>query len=152
MLAALYLRALCSALARGVLNTVLQPLAPGGIAVGITTQLRNLTIGEEFKLFNYYKDGTPRPRLKWKPRGPSFVIGDGYLGRAHIRLNRHAIGQAAVEIEIRRPGPNLNDTLRVVEHRRGHVTIVADRKGRTAPLWSGIRLQQRNGRNGHGRR
>lgn len=123
---------------------MLQSPAPGGISVGLIT-LRQLKVGDEFKLFNRYRDGERRPRLEYKPRRPSVL-----LNRAHLRLRGHAINGVTCRIEITRTGPNLLDTLHVVEHARRNVTIVADRRGRTAPLWSGIKLRERTGDfNGH---
>jgi hypothetical protein len=96
--------------------------------------VRDLTIGTKFKLYGRYKDGTRRPRLRFGSEGVR-------LQRAYLRLNNHALGPCVLEIS--RAPFDFTHELTVVEHLKGGVTMVRDEGHRLAPLWSGIKLQQR---------
>jgi hypothetical protein len=121
---------------------VLNNHALRGIWVGITTTLRQLRVGGEFALFPTYRDKTLRPRLFFQARGPSTQTSSNTLYQTGtVRLRQHVLRHCSVEIEVTRPPVNLRGTLRVVEHRPNAVTLVADKHGRIAPLWSGIRLR-----------
>lgn len=98
--------------------------------------IRDLPPGCKFKLFTRYRDGQRRPRLVWG--------GDkgARITRAYLRVNGHALNGAVVEIT--RVPCDLRDELVVIQHRSRECTIVADTYGRTAPVWSGMRLQVRD--------
>lgn len=97
--------------------------------------VRDLTIGSKFKLFSRYKDGTRRPKLRFGAEGTR-------LHRAYLRLNNHALGPCTVEIT--RMPFDFSHELTVVEHLKGGVTMVRDEGHRLAPVYSGVKLQQRN--------
>lgn len=86
-------------------------------------------------MFARYKDGSRRPKFRFGAEGAR-------LFRAYLRVRNHALSGAVVEIT--RMPFDFNQELTVKEHRKGGCTIVADEGGRTAPLWSGMRLQQRD--------
>lgn len=96
--------------------------------------IRDLAVGASFKLFARYQDGSRRPRLRFGSEGVR-------LHRAYLRVGHHSLGPCVVEIW-REPFDSGSE-LTVREHRRGGCTIVADSGGRTAPIWSGMRLQHR---------
>lgn len=96
--------------------------------------IRDLSIGSSFKLFTRYKDGRRRPKFKFGPERTR-------LFRAYIRLRRHSLGPCTVEIT--REPFSFDGSLEVVEHKPKQVTIVRDGGGRTAPVFSGMRIQLR---------
>lgn len=101
--------------------------------------VRDLNVGSKFKLFARYKDGTRRPKLRFGAEGTR-------LHRAYLRLNNHALGP--VVLEISRAPIDFSRELTIVEHLKGGVTMVRDDGHRLAPVWSGMKLQQRTNNGG----
>jgi hypothetical protein len=114
---------------------------PGGFWVVLNTTLRELNVGQQFKLFARYKDGSRRSRLGYRSKTPEGTR----LRRAYLRVRNHALGPCAdVRIEfLPREPVDFRGLLTVVEHLKGGVTMVRDEGYRLAPLWSGMKLQQR---------
>lgn len=111
--------------------------SPGGFSVVVIT-IRDLAVGSTFKFFARYKDGSRRPRFKFGPEGVR-------LFRAYARLNNHALGPCTMEIT--RTPVDLTDELVIVEHLKNNVTMVRDSQWRTAPVYSGMKLQLRTAPN-----
>lgn len=101
--------------------------------------VRDLTIGSSFKLFSRDRKGLRRPRYAYVAPAPKL-----HLKKAYLRLRGHSINGVEMTIQlVDRPSIDFRDELTVVEHLKDGVTMVRDRKYCLAPIWGGIRLQQR---------
>jgi hypothetical protein len=106
------------------------------------TTLKDLTVGSSFKLFARYKDGSRRPRLHYAAQRPSVT-----LKKAYLRFRGHSLNGVTMSIQlVDRPNIDFRDELTVVEHLKGGVTMVRDSKFALAPVWSGMKLQNRGPR------